>query len=65
MDALDDAARESGLHVLVAAVDGENVGAIGFYLALGFTEVGRMPQTGWKFGRWLDLVLLQRVVAAA
>jgi len=62
MDALLDAARAAGLHVLVAAVDGENQGSIDFHLALGFVEVGRLPETGWKFGRWLDLVLLQRRV---
>jgi phosphinothricin acetyltransferase len=27
---------------------------------LGFAEVGRMPEVARKFGRWLDLVLLQR-----
>jgi phosphinothricin acetyltransferase len=62
MDGLVDAARTAGLHVLVAAVDGENQGSIDFHLACGFVEVGRMPETGFKFGRWLDLVLLQRVV---
>jgi phosphinothricin acetyltransferase len=62
MDALLEAARAAGLHVLIAAVDGENTGALAFYRALDFVEVGRLPETGWKFGRWLDLVLLQRFV---
>ena len=60
IEALVDAARAAGLHVLVAAVDGENQGSIDFHRALGFVEGGRLPQAGWKFDRWLDLVLLQR-----
>ena len=62
MLSLLDAARERGLHVLVAAVDGETEGSLAFHRAMGFTEVARMPETGFKFGRWLDLVLLQRFV---
>jgi phosphinothricin acetyltransferase len=29
---------------------------------LGFVEVARMPETGFKFGQWLDLVLLQKTL---
>jgi len=55
-------AREAGLHVLVAAVDGDNVDSIRFHEHLGFVQVARMPEVGLKFGRRLDLVLLQRVL---
>ena len=59
MVALVEAARASGKHVMVAAIDGENEASIRFHERLGFVEVGRMPEIGAKFGRWLDLVLLQ------
>jgi phosphinothricin acetyltransferase len=49
---------------MVAAVDGANEGSIRFHERLGFVVVGRMPEVGFKFGRWLDLVLLQRVIRA-
>jgi len=62
MEALVERARVAGLHTLVAAVDGANEGSIRFHERLGFVETARMPQIGFKFGRWLDLVLLQRVV---
>jgi hypothetical protein len=39
--------------------DGSNDGSIRFHENLGFTEVGRLPEVGFKFGRWLDLVLLE------
>ena len=59
MHALIDRARESGKHMMIAAIDSANEASIGFHGRLGFTEVGRMPEIGAKFGRWCDLVLLQ------
>ena len=42
--------------------DSANAGSIGVHQALGFTEVGVMRAAGWKFGRWLDVVILQRTL---
>lgn len=56
---LIDTAREAGVHVLVGAVTDDNEVSIALHRAFGFAEVGRMPQVGVKFGRWLTLVLLQ------
>jgi len=55
-------ALDAGVHVLVAAIDGANEASIRFHERLGFEVVGRMPQTGLKFGRWLNLVLMQRIL---
>ena len=62
IEALVDRAWAARIHVLVAAIDGENEASIRFHERLGFVEVARMPETGQKFGRWLDLVLMQRIV---
>ncbi len=59
MRALIDQARHSGLHTMIAAIDGANESSIRFHERLGFTEVGHLPEVGTKFGQWLDLVLLQ------
>ena len=59
---LADRARTAGKHVMIAAVDSENTGALRFYRRLGYVETGRLPQTGRKFDRWLDLVFLQVVL---
>lgn len=59
MGALVEDARVSGKHSMIAAIDGENEASIRFHERLGFVEVARMPEVGAKFGRWLDLVLLQ------
>jgi L-amino acid N-acyltransferase YncA len=62
MEALADRAREAGKRVMVGAVDGENEASIDFHARLGFVEVARMPGVGEKFGRALDLVLMQRAL---
>jgi L-amino acid N-acyltransferase len=59
MEALIDEARATGKHTMVAAVDGANERSIRFHERLGFVPVARLPDVGTKFGRWLDLVLLQ------
>ncbi|MHA7774920.1 GNAT family N-acetyltransferase [Roseibium sp. M-1] len=55
-------AKVSGLHLLVGVVDGENAASIALHRKLGFEVTGRLPEAGTKFGRWLDLVLLTKVL---
>ena len=60
LEALVTRAAADGKHVMIGAVDADNVGSIRFHERLGFEEVGRLPETGFKFDRWLDLVFVQR-----
>ena len=62
MEELVACARAAGKHVMVGGIDGANEASLRFHERLGFVEVARMPQVGWKFGRWLDLVLVQRML---
>jgi len=59
MTQLIERARENGVHVMVAAIESGNTGSLRLHEKFGFVETGRMPEVGTKFGRWLDLVLLQ------
>jgi phosphinothricin acetyltransferase len=40
--------------------DSENVGSIGLHVSLGFRHIGTMRAVGMKFGRWVDVVTMQR-----
>jgi len=60
--ALVERAKALGMHVIVAGIAGDNEESIRLHQRHGFAEVGRMPEVGRKFGRWLDLVLMQRVL---
>lgn len=61
--ALLDRAESAGFRQVFAVIgDSENVGSIGLHLSLGFRQVGIMKSAGIKFGRWLDVVLMQRAV---
>jgi L-amino acid N-acyltransferase YncA len=51
----------AGARQMLAVIgDSENKGSIGVHLALGFEHSGVLKSAGWKFGRWLDVVMMQR-----
>lgn len=62
LDELIARARAADMHVMVGAVDADNEASLRFHARLGFQEVARMPEVGFLYGRWLDLVLVQRRV---
>ena len=49
-----------GKHIMIAGVDAANEASIRFHERLGFERTGVLREVGSKFGRWLDLVFLQR-----
>jgi L-amino acid N-acyltransferase YncA len=54
-------AEQCGVRKLIAVIgDSSNAGSIGVHTALGFKHVGRLEAVGWKFNRWLDVVLMDR-----
>lgn len=65
--ALIEPAEGQGFWQMVAAIGGgdENEGSIALHTALGFERAGVLKAVGWKFGRWLDVVYLQRALAAS
>ena len=58
-------AEQAGVRKLIAVIgDSANAGSIGVHRALGFTSVGLIRSCGWKFDRWLDIVMMEKSVGA-
>jgi len=56
-------ATAKGMRQMIAVIgDSENVGSIGVHASLGFQRVGLLRSAGVKFGRWLDVVYMQRAL---
>lgn len=62
MEQLLDHAASHGIHSMIAAIDSTLDASLGLHRRLGFVEIGRLPEIGWKFDRWLTLVLMQRIL---
>ena len=60
MEAIFRDARAAGIHTIFAGCSAENPGAVTFHAAMGFARVATLPEVGFKFGRWIDLVLMQK-----
>ena len=60
--ALMPRAAALGKHVMIGGIDGENTASLRFHERLGFEQVARFKEVGFKFGRYLDLVFVQRVI---
>ena len=56
-------AMECGFRQMLAVIgDSENVGSIGLHVSLGFRQAGVLKAAGLKFGRWVDVVFMQRAL---
>ncbi len=60
MEPLISAGIQLGLHSIIAAVDASNQISVRLHQRFGFQEIGRFPEVGYKFDRWLDVLYLQR-----
>jgi len=59
------AAEAGGFRQMVAVIgDSDNRASIALHERLGFHRVGTLHAVGWKHGRWLDSVLMQRPLGA-
>ena len=57
--------ERTGTRKVMAVIgDSANAGSVGVHRALGFEPVGVIQSCGWKFDRWLDIVLMQKTLGA-
>ncbi|MBU8542323.1 MULTISPECIES: GNAT family N-acetyltransferase [Roseomonadaceae] len=63
VEVLLDRATACGFRQMLAVIgDSENVGSIGLHISLGFRQAGVLKAAGLKFGRWVDVVFMQRAL---
>ncbi|HEX5389070.1 MAG TPA: GNAT family N-acetyltransferase [Burkholderiaceae bacterium] len=55
--------QAGGVRKVMAVIgDSANAGSVGVHTALGFERVGIVKSCGWKFDRWLDIVLMEKTL---
>jgi phosphinothricin acetyltransferase len=62
LQALEARATAAEVRVMIGAVTGSNGASIAFHRRLGYAEMGRIPEAGWKFGRFHDLILMGKTL---
>ncbi len=60
MTVIEDHACKAGAHQMIAGVSGENPEGRAFHERLGYRLIATVPEAGFKFGRFMDLVLMQK-----
>ena len=55
-------AEARGFHTMIARIAGGQEASIRLHQAVGFTTVGTEREVGRKFGGWLDVVVMQRML---
>jgi L-amino acid N-acyltransferase len=62
LEALIDTARGHGFHTMIGRITADNAPSIALHRAAGFDSVGLEREVGRKFGRWLDVVVMQKML---
>lgn len=62
--ALIPAAEAGGFRQMIALIAGTEPASLALHARFGFAEAGRLAAVGWKHGRWIDVLYLQRALGA-
>ena len=62
LDQLVDLARDHGFHSVIGRIVGGHTASIKLHLMCGFEAIGVEREVGRKFGKWLDVVLMQKML---
>ncbi|GBR10833.1 GNAT family N-acetyltransferase [Acetobacter oeni] len=63
LEALADTAARQGLHVMIGAITADNAASVGLHEQCGFVRGGVLPEVGRKFGNWLDLLFMYKLLS--
>ena len=62
LGALLEAAERNGFHAVIARIAGDNPASVRLHESFGFERIGYESEVGYKFDRWLDVVVMERVL---
>jgi L-amino acid N-acyltransferase YncA len=62
LQALIDACAAAGYRQMIGYIDADNAPSIALHERFGFVKVGHLPAVAWRYGRWADSVMVQRVL---
>jgi L-amino acid N-acyltransferase YncA len=62
MQAIEDYARARAVHSLWAGISATNTRAVAFHARNGYVHRARLDQVGYKSGKWLDLILMAKIL---
>lgn len=62
LGALVEAAMARGFRAILAGIDAENGASIRLHAGFGFEKVAHFRQVGFKFGRWLDVIYMEKLL---
>ncbi len=62
LNAVIEAARDADVHVLMAALGGDNPASLALHTRAGFVPAGTWREVGRKFDAWVDVTLLQKIL---
>jgi phosphinothricin acetyltransferase len=62
LERLIQRAQASETRTMIGVIDTQNAASIQLHERLGFVPAGTLREVGFKFGRWLDVVLYQKVL---
>jgi phosphinothricin acetyltransferase len=63
LDALIKAGRANGFHTIIARIAGDNPASVTLHASFGFEQISVEREIGYKFERWLDVVVMQLMLA--
>jgi len=62
MEELIRRAGQLGHHTIIAGISADQSASIALHEKLGFEKVAHLREVGYKFGRWLDVIYMQRMI---
>ncbi|MFA9231268.1 MAG: N-acetyltransferase family protein [Microgenomates group bacterium] len=63
MAAMEEFATAQGVHQMIAGVTAENPRGLAFHTGLGYETIATIRDAGFKFGRYIDLILMQKILS--